>query len=116
MLIQLAVLINLFMVPTLSIYLCYKGSHKSLTPSMDLLFQYCIAACANFVLTKSLLYFPKRLFGIVFSMDSAHYTIVALVAAWLLSQAFALSKKVKITVEVTSIAEVNTDVQTKTDK
>lgn len=102
---SLPLFINLFLIPALSVYLYYKSLKKPLTPHLELLFQYCIAASFNYVFTKTLLYIPKRLIGVNFEMDSAHYGLIALFSAWLLSQLFCFAQKIKIAIDVTSVTE-----------
>lgn len=86
------VLINLFFVPALPLYLCHKSQRKPLTPSLELLFQYCIAVSLNHVAAHVLSFFLSKLMRTGFTLDSARYTLVALLAAVLLFMAYAVIK------------------------
>lgn len=112
----LPLFINLFLIPALPIYLHYKGLKKPFGSRLDLLFQYCIATSFNYVLAKTLLYIPKRLFGLDFYMDSAHYGLIALFSACLLFLLSFFTAKIKIAVDVVSIAENSESPQTKNRK
>lgn len=112
----LPLFINLFLIPALSVYLYYRALQKPFEPRLDLLFQYCIAASFNYVLTKMLILFPKRLFGFDPEMDSARYGLFALFTAFLLFLLFFFATKIKIAVDVTNVMEHSEGPQTKNRK
>lgn len=91
-----AALINLFFVPVFALYLHYRRGRRAMEPCFALLVQYCIAVPFNFVLAKLILILVNRVVFTVSTVDSAHYTIAALVAAWLLPKLYALSKQVRV--------------------
>lgn len=95
--IQPVAFINLFFVPAWSLY-SYRKHDKPLAPSLDLLFQYCTVSCFNLVLTQLLLLLPRYVFNSAFTMDSALYTAVALLSAWLLPRLYVLAQNIKIEV------------------
>lgn len=101
--IQLAIFINLFFAPMLSIYLYFKKRGKPLEPSLDFLFQYGITVCCNYALARILLMVPHRLLGLSYSVDSAHYTLAALLAAWLLTQLFRAAKHIRVSLDITRL-------------
>lgn len=101
--IQLAIFINLFFAPMLSIYLYFKKRGKPLEPSLEFLVQYGITVCCNYALARMLLTVPHKLLGLSYSVDSAHYTIAALLAAWLLTQLFRAAKHIRISLDITRI-------------
>lgn len=112
----LRLFINLFMAPALSIYLYYRGLKRPLTPHLELLFHYCIATSFNYVFAKMLLLIPKRLFGIDFELDSAHYGLIALFSAGLLAQLFCLTQKIRIAIDVSVVTEDAEKLQIETKK
>lgn len=94
--IQLAAFINLFFAPMLSIYLYYRRQKRQLRPTLDLLFQYGIAASCNYALARLILMVPQKLLGSSHSVDSAHYTLAALLAAWLLPQLYKVAGNIRV--------------------
>lgn len=101
--IQSAIFINLFFAPMLSLYLHYKKGGRPLKPSLELLFQYGIAACCNYALARLILLVPQKLLGSPHSVDSAHYAIAALLSAWLLPQLYKVAKQVKVELDFTRL-------------
>lgn len=101
--IQLAVFINLFFAPMLSIYLYFKRQGKPLAPSLEFLFQYGVTVCCNYALARMLLMVPQKLLGLSYSVDSAHYTLAALLAAWLLTLLYRAAKHIRISVDITRV-------------
>ncbi len=101
--IQLAIFINLFFAPMLSIYLYFKKRGKPLEPSLEFLVQYGITVCCNYALARMLLTVPHKLLGLSYSVDSAHYTLAALLAAWLLTQLFRAAKHIRISLDITRL-------------
>lgn len=101
--IQLAVFINLFFAPMLSIYLHFKRQRKPLEPSVEFLFQYGVTVCCNYALARILLTVPHKLLGLSYSVDSAHYTLAALLAAWLLTLLYRAAKHVRISVDIARV-------------
>ena len=112
----LRLFINLFLIPTLSVYLYYKGLKKPFAPYVELLFHYCIATSFNYVFATMLLFIPKRLFDVDLELDSARYGLVALFSAWLLAQLFCLAQKIKIAIDVTNVTEGTEKAQRETKK
>lgn len=104
---QLVLFVNLFFVPALTVYLFYKCRNESLLPSLELLFQYCAAVCGNLVLTKFLLYFLRTVVSLSPSMDSALYTLIAMVSACLLAVLGLIGKRLQIEIQVSRIEEAN---------
>lgn len=101
MFIHAAALINLFFVPVFALYLLhYKRGRRAIKPCFALLVQYCIAVPFNFALAKLILILVNKVVFTVSSVDSAHYTVAALIAAWLLPKLYALSKQVRVELEV----------------
>lgn len=89
----------------LSLYLHYSRNGRPLEPSLALLFQYGIAAGFNYALARLILALPQKLLGASYSVDSAHYTMAALFAAWLLSQLYKVAKSVSVELEFTRLQE-----------
>lgn len=87
----------------LSLYLHYTKSGRPLKPSLELLFQYGIAACCNYALARLILLVPQVLLGSPHSVDSAHYTLAALLSAWLLPQLYKVAKQVKVELDFTRL-------------
>lgn len=87
----------------LSIYLYLKRQGKPLAPSLELLFQYGVTVCCNYALARMLLIVPQKLLGLSYSVDSAHYTLAALLAAWLLTLLYRAAKHIRISVDITRI-------------
>lgn len=100
MFIHAAALINLFLVPVFALYLHYKRGHRAIKPCFALLVQYCIAVPFNFALAKLILTVVNKVVSTVTSVDSAHYTVAAIIAAWLLPKLYALSKQVSVELEI----------------
>ena len=101
--IQPAAFINLFFAPMLSVYLYYRRQRRPLRPTLDLLFQYGITATCNYALARLLLMVPQKLLGSSHSVDSAHYTLAALLAAWLLPQLYKVAKNIRVELEFTRV-------------
>lgn len=101
--IQLATFINLFFAPMLSIYLYFRKRGKPLEPSLEFLFQYGITVCCNYAMARILLMIPQKLLGASHSVDSAHYTLAALLSAWLLTLLFRAMKHIRVSLEVTRL-------------
>lgn len=87
----------------LSVYLYFKKRDRPLELSLEFLFQYGITACCNYALARILLTVPHRLLGLSYSVDSAHYTLAALLAAWLLTQLRRVSKHLRISLDITRV-------------
>lgn len=81
---HMVIFINLFFVPVLPVYLSYQSRRQSLSTSLELLFRYCITVCLNHVAAHVITLFIFKLTGIAFPLDSARYTLAALLAALLL--------------------------------
>lgn len=94
------IIINLFFVPTLPVYLSCKNRGQPVSPSLELLFQYCIAVCLNHVAAHVITLFILKLTGINFPLDSARYTLAALLAALLLLLAHISLKYLKPEIHV----------------
>lgn len=103
------IIINLFFVPTLPLYLSNKSRKQPLKPSLELLFQYCIAACLNYVATHVVTLFILKLTGIAFPLDSARYTLAALLSAWLLFLAQVVIKYLRPEVNISKVEERKND-------
>lgn len=101
--IQLATFINLFFAPMLSIYLYFRKKGKLLEPSLEFLFQYGITVCCNYAMARILLMIPQKLLGASHSVDSAHYTLAALLSAWLLTLLFRAMKHIRVSLEITRL-------------
>lgn len=97
--------INLFFAPALPLYLCAKSRRRPLTPSLELLFQYCIAVSLNHVAAHGISFFLHRLTGVGFALDSARYTLVALLAAALLFAAYIVIKCLKPELDISPIGD-----------
>ncbi len=97
------VIINLFFVPVLFLYLDYKSRRRPLTPGLEVLFQYCIAVSLNHVAAHVLSFFLHKLTGVGFALDSARYTIIALLAALLLFAACAVIRGLRPEISVARI-------------
>ena len=87
----------------LSIYLYFKRQGRPLEPSLEFLFQYGVTVCCNYALARILLTVPHKLLGLSYSVDSAHYTLSALLAAWLLTLLCRAAKHVRISLEITRV-------------
>lgn len=101
--------INLFFVPVLPLYLGCKCRRKPLTPSLELLFQYCIAVSLNHVAAHALAFLLRRLTGAGFALDSARYTLVALLAALLLFLACAAVRCLRPELDISPIGARKVD-------
>lgn len=108
--------INLFFVPVLPLYLCYKSRRKPLTPGLELLFQYCVAVSLNHVAAHALAFLLRRLTGAGFALDSARYTLVALLAALLLFLACAVIRCLRPELDISPVGagKVEEDEQNET--
>lgn len=95
--------INLFFVPVIPLGLYYKSCRRPLTPSLELLFQYCAAVSLNHVTAHVLSFFLYKLMRTGFALDSARYTLVAILAALLLFTAYAVIKALKPGLDITRI-------------
>ena len=95
------VFINLFFVPVLFLYLDYKSRRRPLTPGLEVLFQYCIAVSLNHVAAHGLSFFLHK--GVGFALDSARYTIIALLAAALLFAACAVIRGLRPEISIARI-------------
>lgn len=87
----------------LSLYLYYTKAGKPLAPSLALLFQYGVAASCNYALARLILILPQKLLDTSYSVDSAHYTMAALLSAWLLSQLCKVFRNVSVELEFTRL-------------
>lgn len=87
----------------LSVYLHYRKNGKPLKPSLELLFQYGIAASCNYTLARLILMVPQKLLGSSHSVDSAHYALAALFAAWLLPQLYKVARNIRVELEFTRL-------------
>lgn len=74
---QLAIFINLFFVPLLSLIVIYREKQKPLEPNLDLLFQYGIITACNIPLTKVFIVLIREIGGRNITMDSGYYTLAA---------------------------------------
>lgn len=92
--------INLFFIPVLPLYLLCKREGRAFAVSLELLFQYCIAASCVIPVTKAILFLPTTLFHAFIPPDSAYYTIAALLAAWLLSLLCMVRREISFQIEV----------------
>lgn len=107
------VIINLFFVPALPLYLIYKSCRKPLTPGCEVLFQYAIAVSLNHVAAHVLSFLQHKLTWTGFALDSARYTVVALLAGLLLWAAWGALRALGPAVSVSRIGadEVKADAQ-----
>ncbi len=103
LLITPVVLINLFFVPALPLYLYCKSCRKSLTPSLELLFQYCITVSLNHVAAHVISHLLLKLTGAGFPLDSARYTLAAIFSGVALFFAYAVIKALKPELDITRI-------------
>ena len=87
----------------LAIYLHFKRQGRPLEPSLEFLFQYGVTVCCNYALARILLTVPRRLLGLSCSVDSAHYTLAALLAAWLLTLLCRAAKHIRVSLEITRV-------------
>ena len=97
------VLINLFFVPVLPLYLVYKSRRRPLTPSLELLFQYCIAVSLNHVAAHGISLLLSKLTWAGFPLDSARYTLIALLASVLLFLAYAVIRCLKPEINISRL-------------
>lgn len=102
-------LINLFFVPLLSLYLYYKRRGQPIAPSLELLFQYCLVVSFNQGLARIIAAYVSRLTGIVFSLDSAQYTLITILSAWLLFMVYVITKYLNLEVNVSNVEEHRED-------
>lgn len=93
----------------LPLYLCYKSRRKPLAPSLELLFQYCIAVSLNHVAAHVISLLLLKLTGVGFALDSARYTLIALLAAALLFMAYVVIKCLKPELDISRIGERKVD-------
>lgn len=97
------IFINLFFAPVLFLYLDYKSRRKPLTPGPEVLFQYCIAVSLNHVAAHVLSFFLHKLTGAGFALDSARYTVIALLAAVLLFAGCAVIRGLRPEISITRV-------------
>lgn len=97
--------INLFFVPVLPLYLDYKSRRKPLAPGLEVLFRYCIAVSLNHVAAHALSFFLHKLTGVGFALDSARYTVIALLASVLLFAACAVIRCLRPELSISRIGE-----------
>lgn len=97
------VLINLFFIPVLPLYLGYKICRRPLTPSLELLFQYCITVSLNHMAAHVISLLILQLTGSGYTLDSARYTLVATLAAGFLFLAYAVVLCMKPELEISRI-------------
>ena len=103
------IFLNLFLVPVLPLYLCYKSRRKPLAPGLEVLFQYCIAVSLNHVAAHVLSFFLRKLTGVGFALDSARYTVIALLASVLLFAACAVIRCLRPELSISRIGEGKVD-------
>lgn len=101
------IFLNLFLVPVLPLYLCYKSRRKPLAPGLEVLFQYCIAVSLNHVAAHVLSFFLRKLTGVGFPLDSARYTVIALLAGVLLFAVCAVIRGLSPELNITRVGERN---------
>lgn len=99
------ILINLFFVPVLPLGLYCKSRRKPLAPSLELLFQYCIAVSLNHVAAHGVSFFLHKLTGAGFALDSARYTLIALLAGGLLFAVYAVIRGLRPELNIARIGE-----------
>lgn len=99
------VLINLFFVPVLPLYLSCKICRRPLTPSLELLFQYCVIVSLNHVTAHIISLLLFKLTGSGYSLDSARYTLIDILAAVLLFLAYAVVKCMRPELEISRIGK-----------
>lgn len=99
------IFLNLFFVPVLPLYLYYKSRRKPLAPSLELLFQYCIAVSLNHVAAHGVSFFLHKLTGAGFALDSARYTLIALLAGVLLFAVYAVIRELRPELNIARIGE-----------
>lgn len=95
--------INLFFVPALPLYLYYKSRRKPLTPGLEVLFQYCIAVSLNHPATHATALFLRKLTGVSFPLDSARYTLAAILTAVLLFMAWGVIRCLRPEISISRI-------------
>lgn len=101
------IFLNLFLVPVLPLYLCYKSRRKPLAPGLEVLFQYCIAVSLNHVAAHVLSFFLRKLTGAGFPLDSARYTVIALLAGVLLFAVCAAARALRPEITIARVGERN---------
>ena len=101
------IFLNLFFVPVLPLYLYYKSRRKPLAPSLELLFQYCIAVSLNHVAAHGVSFFLHKLTGAGFALDSARYTLIALLAGVLLFAVCAAARALRPEITIARVGERN---------
>ena len=106
---SMVIFINLFFVPVLPVYLSCHSRRQALTPSLELLFQYCITVCLNHVAAHVITLFILKLTGIAFPLDSARYTLAALLAEWLLFLAHIVVRCLKPEIDISRTEENRED-------
>lgn len=83
------VCLNLFFTPAISLWRYYNmGDDSDIQPSLKLLLQYAIFAVCNIPLTKVGVFFVKLLLHKEIYIDSGYYTLLAILAAYMLSPIF----------------------------
>lgn len=93
-------LINLLFVPLVPVYVYYKKNARPLTPSLEMLFHYGLAAAFLVPLTKAVAFLPGRILKSHIDLDSGYYTIAALIAAWALPFLADIFQNVSIKIEL----------------
>lgn len=76
---------------------------KPLAPGLEVLFRYCIAVSLNHVAAHVLSFFLRKLTGVGFALDSARYTVIALLAGALLFAACAAVRALRPELNITRI-------------
>lgn len=97
--------INLFFVPVIPLYLYYHFNRRPLLPSLELLFQYCAVVSLNHAAAHAISFLLLKLTRSGYTLDSARYTLIAILASVLLFMAYVVIKYLRPEVHITRIEE-----------
>ena len=92
--------VNVLFVPALSLWLYEKQNGRVLQPSLELLLRYCAFAAFNLPAARVLTVAAAVVANVHITVDSAYYTVAALIAAAVLPYLYTLLKKIHVEIEV----------------
>lgn len=93
--VQMVIFINLFFIPTLSVFLLYRNKNEMPSFGLGLLFTYCAAVSCNVPLAKVFIFFIRKATGISISIDSGYYTLAAILAALFIPEIWRIYQRFK---------------------
>lgn len=93
-------LINLFLLPLISLYVFSKIKKQKLVFSFEILCLYAVFSASGIVFVKAVTLFIKLLFATETDMNSGYYTLIGIIAFTLIPVVFEIAKqKVRVCIE-----------------